>query len=194
MRPTRQVARLSERAATLAGFVATEDRGRSIAVFNLRFCTFSTPILYQRIPSSRSRTAKKARTFFNAIRTLSLHGVTSVQAQPNSFVPFQNAKSSSCGDLVAGELHHIDVIRDRLFAGRLARTTDRYEYPKRHRRQRRCCARYQWQYAGELAVEAIDDRLLANSSPGARRPSLWLERRGMNRFLPLPLRQYQHRR
>src|SRR6267142_3411052 len=35
MRPTRQVARLSERAATLAGFVATEDRGRSIAVFNL---------------------------------------------------------------------------------------------------------------------------------------------------------------
>src|SRR5258707_6449017 len=28
MRPTRQVARLSERAATLEGFVATEDRGR----------------------------------------------------------------------------------------------------------------------------------------------------------------------
>ena len=26
-------------------------------------------------------------------------------------------------DLVAGELHHIDVIRDRLFAGRLSRTT-----------------------------------------------------------------------
>jgi hypothetical protein len=26
-------------------------------------------------------------------------------------------------DLVAGELHHIDVIRGRLFAGRLARTT-----------------------------------------------------------------------
>jgi len=75
MRPTRQVARLSERAATLAGFVANEDRGRSIAVFNLSFCTFSTPILYQRIPSSRSRTATKARTF-NAIRTLSLHGVT----------------------------------------------------------------------------------------------------------------------
>src|SRR5882672_9478833 len=26
-------------------------------------------------------------------------------------------------DLIAGELHHIDVIRGRLFAGRLARTT-----------------------------------------------------------------------
>jgi hypothetical protein len=85
MRPTRQVARLSETAATLAGFVATEDRGRSIAVFNLSFCTFSTPIFYQRIPSSRSRAATKARTFFNAIRTPSLHGVTSVQAQPSSF-------------------------------------------------------------------------------------------------------------
>ena len=123
MRPTRQVARLSERAATLAGFVATEDRGRSIAVFNLSFCTFSTPILYQRIPSSRSRTATKARTF-NAIRTLSLHGVTSVQAQPSSFSAIPECQIFVMWLIfVAGELHHIDIIRGRLFAGRLARTT-----------------------------------------------------------------------
>jgi hypothetical protein len=36
MRPTRQVARLSETAATLAGFVATEDRGRSIRSVQLK--------------------------------------------------------------------------------------------------------------------------------------------------------------
>ena len=30
---------------------------------------------------------------------------------------------SHVADLVAGELHHIDIIRGRLFAGRLARTT-----------------------------------------------------------------------
>ena len=50
------------------------------------------------------------------------------------------------------------------------------------------------EYAGEMAVEDIGECLLTNSSLGARRPSLWLGRRGMNRFLPLPLRQYQHRR
>jgi len=47
-------------------------------------------------------------------------------------------------------------------------------------------SKFWWEYAGELAVEAIDDSLLANSSLGARRPSLWLGRTGMNRFLPLP--------
>ena len=46
------------------------------------------------------------------------------------------------------------------------------------------------EYAGELAVEAIDDCLLTNSSHGAHRPSLWLGRTDMNRFLRLPLRQY----
>ena len=50
------------------------------------------------------------------------------------------------------------------------------------------------EYAGELAVEDIGDGLVINSSPDARRLSLWLGRIGMNKFLLLPLRQYQHRR
>jgi hypothetical protein len=45
-------------------------------------------------------------------------------------------------------------------------------------------------YAGELTVEAP----LTDPSHGARKPSLWLGRIGMNKFLLLPLRQYQHRR
>jgi hypothetical protein len=60
----------------LAGFVATEDRGRSIAVFN-----YLVPAdTFLKVPDGN-----EARTFFNAIRTLSLHGITSVQAQPSSF-------------------------------------------------------------------------------------------------------------
>src|SRR5713101_2463495 len=150
-------------------------------------------------------------------------------------------------DLVAGELHHMDVIRGRLFAGRLARTTGTGMSTRkdtvgsdvvalgisgkglhltaavRHNRhledgkltvfkrfvfyahirtsdsgkyiwrslkttneQIARVSKFWWEYAGELAVEAIDDSLLANSSLGARRPSLWLGRTGMNRFLPLP--------
>ena len=49
------------------------------------------------------------------------------------------------------------------------------------------------EYAGHLAVEEIDDSCLL-AAHGARRPSLWLRRTGTNRFLPLLLRQYQHRR
>src|SRR6266849_5446671 len=45
------------------------------------------------------------------------------RASSRSCVALRRPNLRHVADLVAGELHHIDVIRDRLFAGRLAQTT-----------------------------------------------------------------------
>src|SRR6266700_2178240 len=85
------------------------------------------------------------------------------------------------------ELHHIDVTRGRrLFAGRLARTTGTGMSTRKDTVGSDVVA---LDISGNTLVswplkQSTTACLLANSSPGARRPSLWLERTGMNRFLP----------